>query len=82
MDVNKIMLASSRIPPDPIPEPAEGKKLLIAQILDFQQRYKFSGVRHTEESLQKRSVRYLERLCDMQLIGIATSRVIDRNRHT
>lgn len=72
------MASSSRIPAFPIPEePAELRALLIEQILTFQARYDFAGEQHTKETLAKKSDGYLEKLCSMQLLGIATSSVRD-----
>lgn len=79
VDMKELMFAGSRIPADPVPSsPAEAKGLLIDQIMEFQQRYLFAGVQHDRESLALKPVAYLERLNDMQLYGIASSRVTDR----
>lgn len=78
MNIAQIMLASSRIPEEPVPDADRCKKLLIDQILAFQERYLFSGPVHTREALAARPVGYLERLNNMQLFGITSSRVLDR----
>lgn len=78
-DLAELMRRSGRLPDDPIPGPDKCKDLLIDQILEFHGRYLFQGPRHTREMLAERSMRYLERLCDMQLLGIATSQVTDRH---
>lgn len=78
-DMAQLMLSSSRIPADPVPETLEkAKSLLIDQIMEFQGRYRFSGTRHTPASLAAKPMGYLERLNNLQLFGIATSRVSDR----
>lgn len=76
-DVKKLMESLSRIPEDPIPDPDVLRTMLIDQILAFQARYNFTGVKHTQDTLSKKSDAYLERLCNMQLYGIATSKVND-----
>lgn len=78
-DVAQLMLESSRIPADPVPDTQDGiKALLIDQILEFQSRYRFSGRYHSRESLEARDMVYLERLNAFQLHGIVTSQVSDR----
>lgn len=76
--VQEIMASLSRIPDDPIPEEAKLREMLIEQILAFQARYNFKGEQHTKESLSEKTNAYLERLCNMQLFGIATSKVNDK----
>jgi hypothetical protein len=77
ISVQELMGSMSRIPADPIPSEAVLREMLIEQILSFQSRYEFLGKRHTKESLGEKPNSYLERLCNMQLLGITTSRARD-----
>jgi hypothetical protein len=74
----KMMESMPRIPPSPIPGPDKLREMLIAQILDLQSNYRFSGEKHTKNSLKVKSDEYLERLCDMQLYGVASNKVSTR----
>lgn len=76
--LDEVMASMSKLPRYPIPDVEKLREMLIEQILDFQLRYNFSGTTHTKESLGAKSNKYLERLCNMQLFGIASSKVISK----
>ncbi|MFE9742910.1 hypothetical protein [Streptomyces sp. NPDC006477] len=80
-NVEKLFAEMGRLPADPVPEDrGRLKDMLIEQIIAFQDRYKFSGKQHTSADLQVKSFRYLERLCNLQLYGIASSKVSDKTK--
>lgn len=67
------------LPPDPVGDANTQRKDLITQILELQGRYSFAGTQHTRESLATRSMKWLEKLCDMQLLCITLFHPQDRN---
>lgn len=69
---------TSPLPPDPIGDKATLKRDLIAEILELQSRYTFQGPQHTEETLRVKPMRWLEKLCDMQLLFITRFHVPER----
>lgn len=70
---------TSPLPPDPIGDKATLKRDLITEILELQSRYIFQGTQHTRETLESRTMRWLEKLCDMQLLFITRFHVPERS---
>lgn len=71
-----MMQQCSRIPAFPVGSPQQLRTDLVAQILDFQSGYRFSGPRLARDTLERLPTRKLEKLCDMMLMAIANSLVM------
>jgi hypothetical protein len=78
-DIEKSLLESARIPDDPIGGPDKIRMDLIDQILEFQSRYRFGGVKRDRVWLESKGTEWLERMNDLQLMAIACSLVPDRH---
>lgn len=70
------------LPADPVGDEETLKRDLITQIIELQSRYIFQGPRHTRETLETRTMRWLEKLCDMQIMFITTFHVPERISHS
>ena len=70
------------IPADPIGDKATLKRDLITQILELQSRYTFQGTQHTQGTLEVKTMRWLEKLCDMQIMFITCFHVPERASHS
>lgn len=69
---------ASRLAPDPVGSMDEQKKDLIKQILELEARYRFPGPKNDPADLAARPMRWLEKLCDMQLLCITLCHAQDR----
>ena len=77
-----LMEDASRLAADPVGNEDQQKEDLIRQILDLQNRYRFKGQKHSPEALADKTMRWLEKMCDHQLLAITLCHVPDRTMHT